>query len=471
MATTMKDSKHDEGGVDNETVATVVSKSNDDDADDAVVLTFNGWVDMRKANLDRRLEVLQEAETQPQIEKAQKVLAAREAEERRRKGQSQCAKMCCRKQSSQLEEGSNFGDDSGSGGAVVESMRMGRRSSSVAAVWRATALWFLLLSGFRDENTSYRTTTAAFTTQSSSRRNAKFSSDPDKRQRRPFSNEEQNKQTNLASTTTAFQPRPKEQTQPTVSSVTHLQVPCSHEATGKNPWEKLVPPIKLIGLDDNAKPGQRLDVTVSWDLGDDLSLAVRSMLERSPATIKTKEEKAMVNHLEQCMHEFQSFCKEHLQVIIPGEQPQHERSENSIQGFRARIVATRGPSGTKCPRWHIDHVPVRWIQSLVGPGCDYVECTNESAAEDEWDRMQYHLEREEHDKVISIPGPSHLQVVKAPEQEVALLVGNRWNEFVQEQESQRFVPPVLHKSPEIPFWQGRVLLTMDVIVPHRHDDD
>ena len=214
-----------------------------------------------------------------------------------------------------------------------------------------------------------------------------------------------------------------------------------------------------------------MDVTVKWDLGDDLSKVARSMLESSsiPFNNNIKEENVMVNHLEQCMSEFQAFCQENLQVNIPGEQQQHERPENSIQRFRARLVATRGPSGTKCPRWHVDHVPVRWIQSLVGPGCDYVECTDKSEAEGEWDRMRYHLEREEHDKVIPIPGPSHLQVVKAPEQEAVLLVGNRWNEFTLEQGSQRFVPPVLHKSPVIPFWQGRVLLTMDVIVPH-HDD-
>lgn len=44
----------------------------------------------------------------------------------------------------------------------------------------------------------------------------------------------------------------------------------------------------------------------------------------------------------------------------------------SYSQFKARIVSTRGTSGTKCPRYHVDHVPMRWVQSLVRPGCDYV---------------------------------------------------------------------------------------------------
>ena len=90
-----------------------------DDLERINLETIDGWDDMRKFNLDKRLEGLQEA----QIEEAQKVRAAREAEERveSRKGRAICAKLCCRKQSSQPEEGSNFGDDSDSGGAVVES--------------------------------------------------------------------------------------------------------------------------------------------------------------------------------------------------------------------------------------------------------------------------------------------------------------------------------------------------------------
>ncbi|KAL7470497.1 hypothetical protein ACHAXS_010757 [Conticribra weissflogii] len=39
---------------------------------------------------------------------------------------------------------------------------------------------------------------------------------------------------------------------------------------------------------------------------------------------------------------------------------------------QARIVSTIGPIGTKCPRWHADHVPVRLVMSIIGPGCEFV---------------------------------------------------------------------------------------------------
>ena len=322
----------------------------------------------------------------------------------------------------------------------------------------ATALWLLLLSRFHDGSTSLNTA-AAFVPEPPW--NAKASLH-DKPKRRPLADNERQR-VSLASTATVS-PR---SSRPTVSSVTRLHLPCS--STSKNPWAQLVPPITLFDDDKSTPPGQGMDITVEWQPDDDVTEVPRSMLEQTEAFTR-KGEDVLVEHLTQCMHTFQSFCQEHFQVASSSyNDKQPPLSTNSIQGFRARMVATRGPRGTKCPRWHVDHVPVRWIQSLVGPGCNFIECTDDRQAEGEWDRIQYHLERDEHDKVVPIAGPSHLQVHQASEQEAALLVGNRWNEFTKESR-QRFVPPVLHKSPDIPFWQGRVLLTMDVIVPHRDDD-
>lgn len=60
-----------------------------DDLERINLETIDGWDEMRKFNLDKRLEGLQEAK----IEEAQKVRAAQEAEERRRKGRALCAKL------------------------------------------------------------------------------------------------------------------------------------------------------------------------------------------------------------------------------------------------------------------------------------------------------------------------------------------------------------------------------------------
>ena len=130
--------------------------------------------------------------------------------------------------------------------------------------------------------------------------------------------------------------------------------------------------------------------------------------------------------------------------------------------FKARIVATRGPSGTKCPQWHVDHVPVRWIQSWVGPGCDLVVGNGGI----NWSMING---LEENDNLLAVEDRNRVlvddkvaKIYSAKEQEPILLVGNRWNEFSFKSKTPQ--DPVVHKSPSsIPFWQGRVLLTQDVV--------
>lgn len=242
-----------------------------------------------------------------------------------------------------------------------------------------------------------------------------------------------------------------------------------------------MPSIQL-GFDDNNTPRPGVDVTLDWQSYDDVTAVARSMLEKPQSTGIIMDDDALVEQLAECMLTFQSFCEEHLQVkslssSLSSLTNYHQRppiDDDKIQGFRARIVATRGKKATKCPKWHVDHVPVRWIQSLVGPGCNYIERAGDnSQAQTEWNRIQHYLERDAVDAIIPNPGSSsssQLQAHQAEEQQIILLVGKRWNEFTKEC-CQPFVPPVLHKSPEIPFWQGRVLLTMDVIVQHHNEDE
>ena len=138
--------------------------------------------------------------------------------------------------------------------------------------------------------------------------------------------------------------------------------------------------------------------------------------------------------------------------------------------IRARIVASRGPAAsTKCPQWHIDHVPIRWIQSLVGPGCDYV-----ADRHDDWlwekinaldDEAEVNLSAEERNRLLV--DPDRVTTRQVPEGAAALLPGNEWKQWAKE----KVLPnefwdlkPVIHKSPSnIMAWQGRVLLTLDVV--------
>ncbi len=51
-------------------------------------------------------------------------------------------------------------------------------------------------------------------------------------------------------------------------------------------------------------------------------------------------------------------------------------------------------------------------------------------------------------------------IYSAKEMEAILLVGNRWNDYANKAES---IPPVVHKSPTLPWGCERVLLTQDII--------
>merc|ERR1712071_719109 len=57
------------------------------------------------------------------------------------------------------------------------------------------------------------------------------------------------------------------------------------------------------------------------------------------------------------------------------------------------MVSSLGPIGTKCPRWHIDHVPIRLVMSLVGPGCVYLPHEYEIQRNNHHD-ISYNLNRD-----------------------------------------------------------------------------
>jgi hypothetical protein len=115
--------------------------------------------------------------------------------------------------------------------------------------------------------------------------------------------------------------------------------------------------------------------------------------------------------------------------------------------FKARIVATRGRMGTKCPRWHCDHVVMRHIQALVGPGCDYV------VSETGVDRFIVNqADQCETDAINNdIVNDAIADVLHGNVGEAIILKGmagcNR---------------PAIHKSPKLQWWEGRLLLTLDI---------
>jgi hypothetical protein len=70
------------------------------------------------------------------------------------------------------------------------------------------------------------------------------------------------------------------------------------------------------------------------------------------------------------MQYFTAFCHQHLDNDIGSSSSEHHQQHE----FTARLVASRGAATSiKCPLWHQDHVPIRWIQALTGPGCQYID--------------------------------------------------------------------------------------------------
>lgn len=158
---------------------------------------------------------------------------------------------------------------------------------------------------------------------------------------------------------------------------------------------------------------------------------------------------------------FCEFCHTHLDIPV-----------ESLE-FQARLVASLGRKGTKCPTLHVDHVPVRFLQAFYGPSVEYIANAPESVR---WDRVN-NLDDEDDTAMVArtdrnrqILRDDDIAIVQQPPTgQAILLFGNRWNEFVVASSSSSIGPieyPAVHKSPHIVWpWQGRVLFTLDVIPP------
>jgi hypothetical protein len=297
----------------------------------------------------------------------------------------------------------------------------------------------------------------------------------------------------------------------------------------RNAWSTLVPPVWEKG-------GRGVDVRVQWNGNDDsdndadnipsgttcgcvLASADNPLATTTAARAATtllhelqhqlpsstqllsdtdKHKMHMEQSLTASMQLFQDFCQEHV--------------KDACQ-FQVRITSSRGTTGTKCPVWHMDHVPVRWIQSLVGPGCMWVQDqeqghdatgtgTSIATSVEQWNNKVYRADQAQVDndnydnddnddewmaqsakeRNQQLIGPT-ATVRQAAPGEAVMLIGKRWSELslVASQSAQAqscsdgsdsdsstsvniHIPAAIHKSPDqlLP-WQGRVLLTMDVL--------
>ncbi|KAL7523647.1 hypothetical protein ACHAXR_000269 [Thalassiosira sp. AJA248-18] len=164
----------------------------------------------------------------------------------------------------------------------------------------------------------------------------------------------------------------------------------------------------------------------------------------------------------------------------------------------ARIVSTVGSVGTKCPRWHADHIPVRLVMSILGPGCEYIP---ENVSKDNDHHRPRVVNRralnnlDEDDTVKAndiIVAPQLLSdaeqrlndgdkmIHHAKEGEAVLLMGRGWedatNTLMREKSESATdnigesiesptdkVLAAVHRSPTLSPGQERILLTVDLV--------
>jgi hypothetical protein len=105
-----------------------------------------------------------------------------------------------------------------------------------------------------------------------------------------------------------------------------------------------------------------------------------------------------------------------------------------LVGLRLRTLDTG-----MCPRWHVDHVPVRLITSYAGPGSQWLN--------------EHQLPRQYLGGPPTDLQPSNAEPQSLQAGQVALLKGERW----QGNEGRGLI----HRSPPIVAGERRLLLTLD----------
>lgn len=121
--------------------------------------------------------------------------------------------------------------------------------------------------------------------------------------------------------------------------------------------------------------------------------------------------------------------------------------------FKARIVSSIGNVGQKCPRFHVDHVPLRLVLSLKGPGPVYIPFENEIGVDRKSLNELDDLDTERANSMI-IPFGEKGYAEYAGEGEAMLLMGKAWEEGV------RAIP---HRSPRLKDNEERILLVCDIL--------
>lgn len=208
-----------------------------------------------------------------------------------------------------------------------------------------------------------------------------------------------------------------------------------------------------------------VDVTVEFD---DAKLGATELIQRCLSSSSSNQNTRGLETTENYITSILSLFQKHIS----------ESDDGQNVRCKARIVSSLGSVGTKCPRWHLDYVPLRLVQSLIGPGCVYIPFENERLYPEGLNRDALNDGLDEDDSVIAnsmiIPGEaSNKNLVKhAKDGEAVLLMGRAWSGATSTTAISSAsdpwtngVPAVPHRSPGINEDQLRVLLVVDIVRP------
>jgi hypothetical protein len=165
-------------------------------------------------------------------------------------------------------------------------------------------------------------------------------------------------------------------------------------------WETIIMAVTGDGTnsnDDGWNP-YTTDIALSWNftINDTKIIATAERFmdlfdTTSTTTLSRQQHRstvtrdAIIQNIASAMKQFTIFCDHHHHH----HQSSHENSSttttsttstSSSLSFTMRLVCTYGGSraGTKCPIWHVDHVPCRYIQTFYGPTCRFINHQREN---------------------------------------------------------------------------------------------
>jgi hypothetical protein len=268
------------------------------------------------------------------------------------------------------------------------------------------------------------------------------------------------------------------------SNVYVEQIPVHHGV-----WSLLVPPLQLLSSNKSKnRNSYGIDVAVTFSKAE---VGARDLLECinfSSLADETEKQQAF-NNLVQLFTTFQEMFEQgntyNTTTPLLSLRSNNSKRTNTIQ-YKARLVASRGNSGSKCSRFHVDHVPIRLICALEGPGVVYIDdCFRSTAKEVKTaQRNRRHHWREEglvnasdetdteifNNKILQLLREESIPVRHAKTGDAIIMMGKKWEKKYQIQHNVQTnesngVGAVVHRSPNLSHFQGRVLLTVDVIEP------